>query len=239
MRKDMHKVLTERPRAGKYSSGQQQYRKAIQATRFERRYYHDVEIDTSPKRESMLRPHRTRYSGKEFSDLISPLERYLISQVGQSWDKVWSEICKVLKGNGLQANHVKDHVRSYVGGIPHSGKTYFGPEDWHRPRGSGALYVDEHGILRRGPERSRKWKRPKYHYRRESELVEYHPWKGCWFRVQIGFWENPRRAFNGSLEKIRVYVVESKRQLSKREVRELNLENHFETRAPKVTLERD
>ena len=148
MRDDMHKVVTERRRANGFTAGN----KFEQMNRVrDRRSYRGVEEDFSPKQVSMRRPHIINYGGKEFSDLINPLCRYLQSQNGRPWNDVWSDICKVLKGNGLQANHIKDHVRWYVEGIPHSGMTSFHPDDWYRPSrllGVG-VYVDEHGILRR------------------------------------------------------------------------------------------
>ncbi|MCI0527036.1 MAG: hypothetical protein L0Y56_06270 [Nitrospira sp.] len=147
MRKDMAKVLTERPRVGGAVSNKKSF--AAANTPRTKRHFKGVKDDLSPKRESMRKRHRYRFGGKEFSDHIQPLRRYLESQAGRPWDKVWSDVCKRLKGNGLQAQHVKDHVKSYVGGIPHSGQTYFRNEEWFRP--DTPVYVDKHGILRKGP----------------------------------------------------------------------------------------
>ena len=160
MRRDMVKVLTERTRAGGGDSGRLAFNR-LNRTR-ERYYvegYEDVEEDCSPKFESIRKPHKTHYSGKSFTDLLGPLQAYLRKQVGRPWDDVWSDICKVMKGNGSQANHLKDHVRMEVAGIPHSGRTRFAGDAWHRPDGytdtygvfsayGSGVYVDEDGIVR-------------------------------------------------------------------------------------------
>lgn len=153
MRHDMNKVLTTRPRVGRYSSGQGAYRKAARVRRSEDRYWKGVRDESAPKKESMRKPHKHRWNGKDFDDHIRPLERYLVSQVGRPWDKVWSDICKVLRGNGVQAAHVKQHVKWMVGGVPHSGESYFQDYEWHSPRGWQPVYVDEHGILRKNKKR--------------------------------------------------------------------------------------
>lgn len=150
----MHKVLTTRPRFGGNTT---RMRKTFDRknTPKERCFVpgrKDVIDDYSPKRESMRRRHRTDGDSKEFSDHIEPLHRYLRKQVGRPWDDVWSEICQTLKGTGLAAQHVKQHVKWAVDGIPHSGETYFRPEDWHCPRG-GVVYVDAEGIVQINPDR--------------------------------------------------------------------------------------
>jgi len=152
MRKDMNKVLTTRPRFGGNTT---RMRKTFDQknTPKERRFVpgrKDAVDDYSPKRESMRRRHRTDGDSKEFSDLINPLRRYLRKQVGRPWDEVWSDICRGLAGGGLALEHVKDHVKWEVDGIPHSGHCYFRHDDWYKP-GSGVVYVDSNGILRANP----------------------------------------------------------------------------------------
>ena len=148
MRSDMHKVVTERSRM--YGHNRSSYYKAIKVK--ERRYYRGILEDYRPKRESIRTPYRKGHCNKEFSDLIGPLERYLRAQNGRHWDDVWSDICKVLRGNGLQAAHIKGHVKDLVDGIPHSGRTYFPAENWFTPHFFGSkgtrIYVDQHKILR-------------------------------------------------------------------------------------------
>ena len=153
MRHDFDKVLTERPRYGGLSGDcRKTYDRKTRPR--EKRYFKGVEVDARPKRESMRRRHKVNGYSKEFADHLSPLERYLLSQAGRPWDKVWSDVCKVLRGTGLQAAHVKQHVKYMVGGIPHSGESFFESKEWFRPGSSRQpVYVDEHGILRRNPDR--------------------------------------------------------------------------------------
>lgn len=142
----MEKVLTTRPRVGGNPRAQKDFRR--KSTPREKRQvpFQKVKDDFQPKKESMTKPHRVRYSGKEFSDHISPLKRYLRKQAGRPWNKVWSEICAVMKGHGTAAQHVKDHVKGYVGGIAHSGqptsRNMQEAESWI------PMYVDKHGLLR-------------------------------------------------------------------------------------------
>ncbi len=150
MRKDMNKVLCTRARAGGGRPNNKHFDRSN--TPREIRYFKGVKIDLSPKGESMRKRHRMDWNSKEFTDHIEPLHRYLLSQVGNHWDDVWSDICKVLKGKGLQSFHVKQHVKWAVDGIPHSGECYFDEKDWHKPRW-GVVYVDEDKILRKNPKR--------------------------------------------------------------------------------------
>ena len=45
---------------------------------------------------------------------LGPLRRYLDSQVGRPWDKVFSEICAHIDRSSAVQDHVRDHVEDYV-----------------------------------------------------------------------------------------------------------------------------
>lgn len=118
MREDMGKVLVERPRLRpwKYKPGPGKgYRKRV-----------DRCLDAgypTPAREGMKvrYGHRT----KHFNEHLGPLRRFLDSNVGRPWDKVYAEICKhVDRGNVVQ-KHILTHLFDYVvvhtvliGGVP-------------------------------------------------------------------------------------------------------------------------
>ncbi len=51
---------------------------------------------------------------KILNEHLGPLRRYLDSQVGRPWDKVFSEICAHINRNSAVQNHVRDHVADYV-----------------------------------------------------------------------------------------------------------------------------
>ena len=59
---------------------------------------------------SSARGRQYGWNSKEFSDFLSPLQRYLHSQVGRPWDEVYSEIRKAIP-NGLHGDHLWMHIR--------------------------------------------------------------------------------------------------------------------------------
>lgn len=106
MREDMSKVVIERPRWGhslpSKKTGQRIYR-----------YDPDKEYEDSPKRLS----GRAKYpkgATKDFSDFLTPLKRFLQSNVGQPWDKVYSELCQHLDRRKTTGRHVFQHLEDYV-----------------------------------------------------------------------------------------------------------------------------
>jgi hypothetical protein len=233
----MNKVVIERTRYGGKGGSRKTYEKASLPR--EKRSFKGVDVDLRPKRESMRKKHRVNGDAKEFSDLLGPLRGYLLSKVGEPWDDVWSDICSVLKGNSLQAAHIKGHVKQMVGGIPHSGESYFDGR-WHE-QGYDPVYVDEDGIVQKGKDRN--WRREKevFHYYRESDTVEYHKLNGAWFRVEIGCEEKERRwqGWGGywHTRGYTYYYPLSKKALSKKDIKKLRLNDRTETVAPKLTLE--
>jgi len=242
MRYDMNKVVIERPRRGGKGGQRRAYEKATLPR--EKRSFKGVDVDLRPKYESMRKKHVVNGDPKEFSDLLGPLEGYLFSKVGEPWNNVWSDICKVLKGNSLQADHIKGHVKQMVGGIPHSGETHFRAEDWFAPgyRYGRCVYVNEAGILCKSEGKSYKLKAKVYHYYRESDTVEYHKLNGCWFRVEICAYdvEQAYKGYYNNYSRMEThYSVIEKRSLSKKEIKKLGLAKKTETIAPKLTLEKD
>jgi hypothetical protein len=105
MREDMAKVLVERPRMKRrFTLGPAKgYRK-----RLRRQLDSD---DSPPAREGMkVRGGNT----KSFNEHLSPLRRFLDSNVGRPWDKVYGEICShVDRGNVVQ-KHILTHLFDYV-----------------------------------------------------------------------------------------------------------------------------
>lgn len=100
MRKDFDKVLTERPRVG--GGGGYRSNKRIKEE--------EVHEDFSRKSEPMSMGR----GSKEFTDLISPLYRWMEKQVGRPWNKVYSEIKDNFASNNLQHQHLIQHVRWMV-----------------------------------------------------------------------------------------------------------------------------
>jgi hypothetical protein len=93
----MGKVITERPRGGwRYKSAKGE-RKALQKG-----------FEDSPKREKIRQ--KWNWGCKHFTDVIGPLEGFILANVGRPWDKVYSEVRAVLKPTGMSAIHAIGHL---------------------------------------------------------------------------------------------------------------------------------
>ncbi|MGL6076543.1 MAG: hypothetical protein ACRC8S_20500 [Fimbriiglobus sp.] len=108
MREDMAKVLVERPRVrSRFVRG----RPGKSYTSRIRKEMHSE--DGSPARESTMARYN-HIGDKHFNEHLGPLRRYLHSQVGRPWTKIYSEICeRVDRGNVVQ-NHILTHLFQYV-----------------------------------------------------------------------------------------------------------------------------
>jgi hypothetical protein len=107
MRKDMSKVIVERPRRGRaWASEKRPGRSAI------------VEDDDGePLRAGRggRAPKRTKpLKTKGLNENLAPLRRYLGKQVGRPWNKVFSEISEHLKPTSTVQQHVRDHIDDFV-----------------------------------------------------------------------------------------------------------------------------
>jgi hypothetical protein len=103
MRPDMAKVIVERPRIGSSARGKSKgHRRKLQRLGF----------DGLPPQEGMKRRHQGHT--KSLNEHLGPLRRYLDSQVGRHWNKVFSEICAHINRTSAVQDHVRDHVAGYV-----------------------------------------------------------------------------------------------------------------------------
>lgn len=93
----MHKVVIERPRAGRSWARSHPRPKPP--------------FDSAPRFESIKAPHVRR---KWFSDLLGPLKRWLRSQLGRPWNDIYSEACAVIKPDSVIRIHVKTHLLEFV-----------------------------------------------------------------------------------------------------------------------------
>jgi hypothetical protein len=106
MRADMGKVLVERPRvkSGYVPGPGKGYRKQLHKAM--------AADDSPPVREGIKK--RYGYNLKHFNEHLGPLRRFLNSNVGRPWDKVYGEICEhVDRGNVVQ-KHILTHLFDYV-----------------------------------------------------------------------------------------------------------------------------
>jgi len=73
-------------------------------------------ITKEASEEGLLRPYllKTWKRTKDFNDHLGPLRRWLHSQVGQPWDRVYSEICDRLDTKTVTGQHVLFHLWDFV-----------------------------------------------------------------------------------------------------------------------------
>jgi hypothetical protein len=99
MRSDMAKLIVERPRVGR----------GLPFPRGSVRGYCRVAIEDLPRHQSI----RRIWSGQEKSlnENLAPLRRFLLSNVGRPWNKVFSEICEHMNVKSAVQLHIWQHVK--------------------------------------------------------------------------------------------------------------------------------
>lgn len=109
MRDDMAKVIVERPRAyrGHKARGGCKY------PRHSSRSGNEHKLETLPQCQGMRAPHQRR-NLKSLNENLVPLGRYLRSQVGRPWNKVFSEISEHLSVRSAVQKHVFEHLENFV-----------------------------------------------------------------------------------------------------------------------------
>lgn len=235
MKKFFEKIITERPRAcGGVKSPKGQSKQ-------------DQLSENAPKREKIRLKWQKDHSCKEFTDVISPLNRWLASQVGRPWDKVYSEICENLPKTTKQYIHIHEHIGWFVetnveiidGVACHKSGVLHG----HPIQSSTSLkdfYVHpKTGLLieapriykkKRYPPDAPKWK--------EIQGKKYFQIDGIWYEIETApipktyerkYFYDPvlKQTFKDAIELCRIYgkseIGVSKRQLNKKEIRQLGL----------------
>lgn len=103
MRSDMSKVVIERPRFG-HSDPSKKTKLRI------KRHKIGDEYEDSPSRLPASKGRGT----KNFTDVLGPLKKFLQSNVGQPWDKVYSELCEHLDRRKTTGRHVFQHLEDYI-----------------------------------------------------------------------------------------------------------------------------
>jgi hypothetical protein len=98
MREDMAQVIVERPRIKPFST-----RKGRKAP-----------LENLLSREGMRRAQALRGDRKQLNENLAPLRRYLESQVGRPWNKVYAEITARLRVDCAVQQHVRDHLQDFV-----------------------------------------------------------------------------------------------------------------------------
>jgi hypothetical protein len=131
MRSDMAKVIVERPRRG-WDGGHKKPRQ---------------DLDSLPTKAGMK---REIIGEKYLNENLSPLRRFLASQVGRPWNKVYADISACLRPGNVVQQHVRSHLEDFVDlklSVNKDGEIEQSHGRWYRGRQS--LYVDPRdGILK-------------------------------------------------------------------------------------------
>lgn len=146
MREDIAKVICERPRRG----GKYVRKKS------HRRQLNRIDEDASLKGESMHRRRIYGWRAKEFNDFLEPIKGFLKKNAGRPWNKISSELSKLIPKDSTTNIHVWTHINQYVEIDP----MFFDGRVYHRTQGSvrwgmgglielrpGEFFVSEHGIM--------------------------------------------------------------------------------------------
>jgi hypothetical protein len=117
-------IVIERPRVGMRISAKKVtgYKKAL------------FKLTQEALEDGLLSPYllKSRYRSKGFSDNLSPLKRWLRSQLGQPWDIIYSALCQKIETRTLAGQHFIFHLWQIVeqdavliDGVPYSRNKVF------------------------------------------------------------------------------------------------------------------
>lgn len=188
MRRDMYKVIVERPRRGVRSAKRIKLR-------------HDRLPDRT--KVGMRRAAKEQVGWvKSFNDHLAPLRRFLWSRRGRPWSRVYGEICATLDMRHTVKRHVLEHIEDFIvvrvtvgrdgRWLGHGG--WYGPDPLEHCR--QALYVDpDDGIVKETAKFRRKLGLPATHRRprrsrRGDEIVlsadtELRRIAGVWYGLRF------------------------------------------------------
>ncbi|MSQ46813.1 MAG: hypothetical protein EXR78_00260 [Deltaproteobacteria bacterium] len=128
----MAKVIVERPRRG-WDGGHKKPRQ---------------DLDALPTKVGMK---REIIGEKYLNENLSPLRRFLASQVGRPWNKVYADISAYLRPANVVQQHVRSHLEDFVAlnfSVNKDGELEQ-PHRWWWRGGRQSLYVDPRdGILK-------------------------------------------------------------------------------------------
>jgi hypothetical protein len=177
MRDDMAKIIVERPRRGG----------GVQFPRYRDRV--DQDFERLPRREGIKRPWTRISWQKGLNENLAPLERYLRSNVGRTWRKVFGEIRERINMDSAVQFHIWQHVQQYVcsDAIKLDGV-------WVDNRGERVrsdFVVDSRtGLLRENSNRSlwKQWKEQRRERERARAIEMKEMQQGSGYRAIDGIW---------------------------------------------------
>lgn len=213
MREDMARMIVERPRRKPYS-----HRKG-----------RPQKLEDLPMHEGLRKASALRGERKQLNENLAPLRRYLASQVGRPWSKVYADIAAHLRVDSAVQQHVRAHLRDFVAVVPRRNIT-----TWRSSSRNGLwwqeLYVDPVTNLLcrtdRLPE-EKAWRRAQRHRPKPpverivlTEDRELRLIKGLWYELHLTPLPEPEyRTF--------------------REIRKVSLKGKHDRRGPFLEIEMD
>lgn len=175
MRKDMGKVITEKPRRGSsYKKDAKGYKKRLQKE--------GLDVVRSERIKA-----RTKGGDRDFTDVIGPLEGFLEKNVGRPWDKVLSEINASLPATGgVSYIHARDHLFQLVETKTRLIEGDLCDSKGFPIRGWVRFYVCPKGFLRKRKRERYKWQNQSPTFSR-TEAGEWiiQDMSGLWYACQM------------------------------------------------------
>lgn len=203
MRKDLFKVIVERPRSGGFTDGSS------------RRFRNDEE------RGGKIGMKRGYGNNKKWlNENLAPLERWLRSNIGRPWNKVYSEISANLDRRHTVQDHIFLHIGDFVEReLTLIGGKLFQSESWNGrmiplkeirqpmyvdPR-TGILRVNSGRLTRRQryvAERAREKAELDARRRDIGDMLQLHKIDGCWYEIELEIipYPVPQVAVKGTLQ---------------------------------------
>lgn len=154
MRKDMHKLLCERPRSGhKDRDGDREVPARRYSQRLELVHGEDEDgkyVESNSPSSMKMGKGWTGGGTKELNENLNPLYRWLDKQVNRPWDKVYSELRQRIDVRSAVQLHIMEHLWDRVERDVEivDGVARMKTDSWNGRWRSGQLYVNpETGIL--------------------------------------------------------------------------------------------
>jgi hypothetical protein len=177
----MHKIVFEAPRWGSCAKNHKFGARL--------KYIPDHDYEDQPKKSRGFES-RNGY-GKMLRSNPNPLSRFLRSNLGRSWDEVYSELCAEIDNRGITGFQILYLLKDLV-----PARCYFGADgaiygQWHAQRVQGFYVHPSTGLLCEAPRESQRERK-----RRALEAEEitwlyaggnigYRKHQGLWYRVTL------------------------------------------------------
>jgi hypothetical protein len=140
MRRDVHRVMSERPKGGRTRESKTPREKQVAL---------DLLGDQIDEKSNKIRQARQKY--RSIRDNV--LERFLVNRVGRKWDKVYAEACEVADSRSFDGAEVRGYLKKLVATECWlEGRTWMS-HDWSGcPQAVRGLYVHPKSrlLLRKG-----------------------------------------------------------------------------------------